>query len=188
MEIPIIENYGNTFETGKNWNRGQQSALFNWIWILSVQYSGDLKSDHLKSGNIWNLDFLRVGFQMVLFSNGLGLAMAMVPTIWKLDHLKSRHFCSDFKWLLTKWQPFVQISNECASGFQTPFKIQTICNPTSVAPFKIQTRLDFRSPLYWTCWVFWSSLYLSYNIPRRSQLRICFNISKNWTRWFKECS
>ena len=29
------------------------------------QYSEDLKSDHLKSGNIWNSDFLKVGFQMV---------------------------------------------------------------------------------------------------------------------------
>ena len=31
----------------------------------SSEYSGGLKSDHLKSWNIWNPDFLKVGFQMV---------------------------------------------------------------------------------------------------------------------------
>ena len=56
------------------------------------KYSEDLKSDHLKSGNIWNPDFLKVRFQMVRFSNGQALAMAiaLVPTIWTPDHLKSR--------------------------------------------------------------------------------------------------
>ena len=33
-------------------------------------YSGDLISDHLKSGNIWNTEFLKVGFQTVWLSNG----------------------------------------------------------------------------------------------------------------------
>ena len=32
---------------------------------LSGNYSRDLKSYHLKYGNIWNPDFLKVGFQMV---------------------------------------------------------------------------------------------------------------------------
>ena len=37
---------------------------------------------------------------MVRFSNGLALTMAIaiVPTIWKPDHLKHRLFCPDFKW------------------------------------------------------------------------------------------
>ena len=55
---------------------------------------------------IWNLDFLKsgfqmVGFQMVWFSKGL--AIAMIPTIWNQDHSKSGHFCQDFKWFLIKW-------------------------------------------------------------------------------------
>ena len=60
----------------------------------------DLKYDLLKSGNIWNSDFLKVEFQMVRFSNGEAYAMttAIVPTIWKLNHSKSRCFCPDFKW------------------------------------------------------------------------------------------
>ena len=102
------------------------------------QYSGDLKSDHLKFGNIWNLEFLKVGFQMVQFSNGWALAMTMaiMPIIWKPDHWKSRLFGPDFKWFTTKWWKFVRISNGWASRFQIPFEIWTICNPTSFWPFK----------------------------------------------------
>ena len=37
------------------------------------------------------------------------MAIAIVPTIQKLDHSKSGHFCPDFNWFLTKWWPFVQI-------------------------------------------------------------------------------
>ena len=33
--------------------------------MLKKNYSEDLKSDHSKSGNIQNMDFLRVGYQMV---------------------------------------------------------------------------------------------------------------------------
>ena len=66
-------------------------------------------------------------------SNSLVLAMAIdiAPTIRKPDHLKSKHFCPDFKCFLTKWGPFVWISNGWAPRFQIPFEIQTICNPTS---------------------------------------------------------
>ena len=120
-------------------NNSYSSASTNVLWHDLVTYSGDLKSDHLKSGNIWNPDFLKVGFQMVRFSNGRALA---------INHSKSGRFCPDFKWFLTKWRPFVRISNGWASGFQIPFEIQTICNPTCFGPFEIQTRSDFRSPLY----------------------------------------
>ena len=67
---------------------------------------------------IRNLDFLKVRFQMVRFSNGQALAMAIaiVPTILKLDHAKSGHFCPDFKWFWTKWRPFVRISKGWAFG------------------------------------------------------------------------
>ena len=53
-----------------------------------------------------------------------------------------------FKWFLTKWQPFVRISNGWACGYQIPFVIRTICKPTFFEPFKIQTSPDFRSPQY----------------------------------------
>ena len=73
---------------------------------------------------IWNTDFLKVGFQMVQFSNcqALAVAIAIVPTIQKPDHSKSKHFCPDFKWFLTKWLPFVLISN--GFGFQISDPIQ----------------------------------------------------------------
>ena len=39
--------------------------------------------------------------------------LAVVPIIHKLDHLKSGHFCSDFKWFLTKWRPYsVDLNNK----------------------------------------------------------------------------
>ena len=70
----------------------------------------------------------------------LATARVIVPAIRKPDHLKSRHFCPDFKWFLTKWLPFVRISNGWAFEFQNQFEIQTICNPTSLWPgFQIST-------------------------------------------------
>ena len=80
-------------------------AIFSITWMTRVwtvlqylKYSGDLKSDHSKSGNIQNPDFLKIRFQMVRFSKGRAVAKAMVPTIPKPDHSKSGHFCLDFKW------------------------------------------------------------------------------------------
>ena len=59
------------------------------------------------------------------------------PTNKKISALKN------FKKTRTFLANFVRIS-----GFQIPFKIWTICNPTSFRPFKIQSSPDFRSPLY----------------------------------------
>ena len=56
-------------------------------------------------------------------------ALYTVPAIQKLNHLKSGHFCPDFKWFLTKWQLFVRISNGWAFGFQMPFE-----NPDHLQP------------------------------------------------------
>ena len=61
------------------------------------QSSGDLKSGHSKSGNIWNPDWLKIRFQMVRFSKGWALPLAMVRTIPKGSHLLG--FQIDF-WLL----------------------------------------------------------------------------------------
>ena len=72
---------------------------------------------------------------------------AIIPKIWKLDHSKSGSFCPDFKWCLTRWRPFVRISNGWASRFQISFESWTICNPTSFRPFKIQNSPNFRSTL-----------------------------------------
>ena len=59
--------------------------------------------------------------------------------------MKSGCFCPDFKWFLTKWQPFILISNGWAFRFQIPFKIRTKCNPKSFWPFEILISVDFRS-------------------------------------------
>ena len=65
---------------------------------------------------------------MVQFSKdwAIALSLAMVPTIWKPDHSKSGHFCSDFNWFLTKWRPFVRIKNGWASRFQISDPIQNL--------------------------------------------------------------
>ena len=92
-------------------------------------------------------------------SNGPVLKWPGFSFGYSTNHSKPGHFCSDFKWFLTKWRPFVQTSNGWTSRFQIPFEIQTICNPTSFWPFEIQTRSDFRSPLYlikiWEFLLFW---------------------------------
>ena len=98
--------------------------------INCCTYSGDLNVIQ----TFWRSDFKWLGFRYG-YSNS--------P-----NHSKTGHFCPNFKWFLTKWQPFVRISDGWASGFQIAFKIQTICNPTCFGPFKIQTRSDFRSPLF----------------------------------------
>ena len=99
---------------------------------LSINmYSGDLESVHLKSGHFGGLISIGPVFKWL----GISYGCSIVPTIWKLDHSKSGRFCLDFKWFLTKWQPFVRISDVWASGFQIPFKNQTICNPNSFRSF-----------------------------------------------------
>ena len=82
----------------------------------------------------WRSDFKCSGFQMV------GLQLILLLQSWPF---KIRTFLSGFQMLFDKWQPFVQISNGWASGFQIPSKIRTICNPTSFWPFDIQTSPNF---------------------------------------------
>ena len=81
------------------WDSKRQYTLLSVQRILLISttyynqlvlYSWYLQSDHSKSGNIWYPDFLRVRFQMVRLSNGQ--ALALVSTIQKLHHLKSRLF------------------------------------------------------------------------------------------------
>ena len=92
-----------------------QVSRANELWWSNV-----VKSDFANRENvwlIWNPDFLMVRFQIVWFSNVRALP------IHHLYHSKSGHFCLHFKWFLTKWWPFVWISNGWASRFQTPFQI-----------------------------------------------------------------
>ena len=98
---------------------------------------------------IWNPDFLKVGFQMVWFSNGRALVMGtvIVPTIqnWTIQNWtiqngsrfqmildKMAPICPDFKWLCFRisdpiWNPdhfqpnlFLTIPNPNRFGFQIP--------------------------------------------------------------------
>ena len=106
-------------------------------------YIGNLKSDHSKSWNIWNLDFLKVGFQMVRFSNGqaLATAIALVPTIWKPDIFVqiSKGF----------WQDGCLLSGFQMFGLRD---LDPIRNPDHLQPnlfltIQIRKSPDYRSPL-----------------------------------------
>ena len=109
-------------------------AFWQYSGDLNRDYSGDLKSNHLKSGLFEGR-----------ISNGRAIAMAIA--IRKLDHLKSRWFCPDFNWFLTKWWPFVWISNGWASRFQILSKSRPFATQPLFWPFEIQTSPDFRSQL-----------------------------------------
>ena len=85
---------------------------------FKVNYSGDLKSDNLKSRHIWKPWFLKVRFQKWCqvfkwsgFSNGY-------------RPLEIQAFLSRLKCFLTltKWRPVVWISSDWAFGLQIPFK------------------------------------------------------------------
>ena len=127
---------------------GRVEWPFNIMCCLR-KYSGNLKSDHLKSGNIWNSDFLKVRFQMAQWSNSRALAldMAIVPTIQKPDHLKSGGFCQVSNGF---WQNGSHLSEFQIVGLPdfrshlNPDHLQ----PNLFWPFKIQTMSDFRFPLY----------------------------------------
>ena len=115
--------------------------FYSKLFLLLKQHENNFSHDKaikLKSGNIWNLAFLKVRFSF---------GYSYSPNHLKTGSFKNGHFCLNFKCFLTKGRPFKWISNGWASWFQIPFKIPTICNPTSFWPFKIQTSLGFRSPL-----------------------------------------
>ena len=68
----------------------------------------------------WNPDFVKVGFQIVRFSNGRDLAMAIVPTIQNQVWISNGF-----------WQNGIYLSRFQMVGLldQIPFKIQTIRLP-----------------------------------------------------------
>ena len=65
-------------------------------------------------------------------------SFALVPTSWKPQHLKSGHLRPDFKRVLTKWRPFVWISNGRVSKFQMvglpDFRSQSKSRPFATHP------------------------------------------------------
>ena len=116
-----------------NLSPGVEDCPDPFFTVISIQmtencnfrtYSGDLKSNHLKSGNILNPDFLKVGFQMVRFSNGYsyspnhsksGLSEGQISNgpafkwlgfsngySYSPNHSKSERFCLDFKCFFDK--------------------------------------------------------------------------------------
>ena len=98
------------------------------------KYSGNLNSTqiwkHLNSGNIWNLDFLKIRFQMVWFSKGQAIVIV---------HSKPRLFLSGFQMVLDKIMAW--ISNSWASRFKIPLEIQIVCKPTFLWLLEIRTLL-----------------------------------------------
>ena len=87
-----------------------------------IKHSEDLKSNNLKSR--LHLDFLKVGFQMVRFSNGQALDVAIVSTIRKQYHLKSRQFLSRFQMVFDKMEAICPDFKW--SGFQISDPIQNL--------------------------------------------------------------
>ena len=116
--------------------------LKNLSKTIQIQWGSEIQFFKImKLFEVWT--FWRSDFKWSSFSYGYS---------YSPNHLKNGQFniCPEDRWFLTKWQLFVWISNGWAFGFQIPFQIRTICNPTSFWPFQIQTSPDFRSPLYWT--------------------------------------
>ena len=62
------------------------------------------------------------------------------------NHLKTR---PDFKGFLTKWKPFVQISNGRAPGFQIPFETQPLFN--HLESRLVQISDPHCTPIWQTC-------------------------------------
>ena len=104
----------------------------------AFKYSGDLKSDHWKPGNIWNLDFLKVGYLNLQWENG--------------GDPNTRHLNTIGIW---NWDVFVQISNgfwqKGSQIWMDPIQNPDHLQPTFFQPFEIQNNPDFRSPLVLSC-------------------------------------
>ena len=86
-----------------------------------VHCSENLQFDHLKSGRFEDHNLNGLGFKGLCYSYIDGYDSNHL----KPDLSKSEHFWTDFKWCLTKWQSFVQVSNCQTSVYQIPFFILT---------------------------------------------------------------
>ena len=130
-----------------------------------LEYRGDVNTEHLIARNIWIQDFLKVGFQMVQFSNVRALTMAIVPIIWKTDDSKSRHFAQISYGF---WQngahlsglKMVRLPEHRSHSKSGLFATQPLLDHT-----KSRLVQDFRSPLYFNN---------SYNENGQNRLKIYF--------------
>ena len=127
-------------------NLSQVGLLVNGLpkyCIAEFHNSRDPNTMGIWNPTIWNPETFEIWKHLksrpfeghISNSGSLAVAIALALTIRKPDHSKSGCFCPDFKWFLTKWLPFVRISNGRASGLQIPFQILTIYNRTSFWPF-----------------------------------------------------
>ena len=99
---------------------------------LFEEYSG--KSDHSKSGNIWNPDILKIRFQIVRFSKGGAIA---VPDLLKTGPFKIQTYLC---WISNVvWQ-----NGSLLSTFRSWLKSGLLVHQPL---FEIWTNSDFRSPL-----------------------------------------
>ena len=117
------------------------------IWIFPIKLGYEIWLfevwKHLKSGLFEGRISNDTNFKESEFSYGYSYTVG----IWNPETFEIRTFRrSDFKWSAFSNGRALAM----ASGIQIPFKIQTICNPTSFEPFEIQNRSDFRTPLYFT--------------------------------------
>ena len=91
---------------------------------------------------------------MLQFSKGKIVAIAMVPTIWKLDLSKLGRFCPDCRCFLTKWRPFVKISNGQISD---PIWNLDHLQNNLFSPFQNMDKARFQTP-------YWKSLELNFKM------------------------
>ena len=76
------------------------------------------------------------------------MAIAIVPTIQKPDHSKSRCFCPEFKWFAQNCSPLSSFQIVRLPDYRSPSKSGPFETQAFFCSFEIQTRLDFRPPQY----------------------------------------
>ena len=109
-------------------------------------YSRDLKSDHLKFGNIWNLDFLRLDFIWLGFKYGC----SYIPINLKTRPFQIWTFSSGFQMVFDKMAAIYQDFKFLGFGVSNPIQNPDHLQHNLYLTIQIQTSPDFRSPLYFT--------------------------------------
>ena len=126
-------------------------------WYSEVQCSGDLKSDHLKSWNIWNTDFFRSDFKWSSFGNSYSPNHSKIKPfkIWKflsgfqIVSYKMMAICPDFKnwhWI-TRTQQVNDVTWSLCNRF--PYENWTIWKPSKM--FGFQMNLVFGHSDFTSC-------------------------------------
>ena len=83
-------------------------------------HSGGLKSDHSKSGNMINLHFLKVRFQMGPVFKWTGYSYCSSPDHLKTGPFKIQTHQSRFQMVNTRWQPFWWVLKLLGSWISDP--------------------------------------------------------------------